>query len=225
VNNQQPSVGITETGNRVVDGGITVNGKTVDANFYFTPFPLIHSPIGQPIDFVFKIWDDRLDNIKHLQLQLGKGKIGESFTQVASATYDRNKMTGIVTVTHDSMFTNVVMEQLADKPCRTGSNDCTVIHVRLTPTQAITGNVVWGLYIWDDARNAVTIFFNEGIQIGTQADVIIVDNTIPKVIKKQLRTDDGFGNIDKRYSEAFAMKKAWHTEQVQKIAIELGYVF
>jgi len=224
-NNNQPSVGVTETGKRVVDGGITVNGHTVDANFYFTPFPLIQSPIGQPIDFVFKIWDDRLDNIKHLQLQLGKGKIGESFTKVASATYDRNKMTGLVTVTHDSMFTNVVMEQLADQPCRTGSGGCTVIHVRLTPTQPIIGNVVWGLYIWDEAGNAVTIFFNEGIQIGTETDVIKVDNTVPKVIKKQLRTDDGWGNIDKRYSEAFAMKLAWHNEQVQKKVIELGYVF
>jgi len=224
-NNNQPSVGVTETGKRVVDGGITVNGKTVDANFYFTPFPLIHSPIGQPIDFVFKIWDDRLDNIKHLQLQLGKGKIGESFTQVASVTYDRNKMTGIVTVTHDPMFTDVIMEQLADQPCRTGSNGCTVIHVRLTPTQPIIGDVVWGLYIWDEAGNAVTIFFNEGIQIGTEADVVIVDNTIPKVTKKQLRTDDGWGNIDKRYSEAFKMKLAWHNEQVQKKVVELGYVF
>ncbi len=224
-NNQQPSVGVTETGNRVVDGGITVNGKTVDANFYFTPFPLIHSPIGQSIDFVFKIWDDRLDNIKHLQLQLGKGKIGESFTQVASATYDRNKMTGLVTVTHDPMFTNVVMEQLADQPCRIGTVGCTVIHVRLTPTQPIIGDVVWGLYIWDEAGNAVTIFFNEGIKIGTEADVVVVDDTIPKVIKKQLRTDDGWGNIDKRYSEAFKMKLAWHNEQVQKKVIELGYIF
>jgi len=222
-NNQQPSVGVTETGNRVVDGGITVNGQTVDANFYFTPFPLIQSPIGQPIDFVFKIWDDRLDNIKHLQLQLGKGKIGESFTQVASATYDRNKMTGLVTVTHDPMFTNVVMEQLADQPCRTGSNDCTVIHVRLTPTQPIIGDVVWGLYIWDEAGNAVTIFFNEGIEIGTEADVVIVDDTIPKVIKKQLRTDDGWGNIDKRYSKAFAMKAEWNMNQINKIVADLGY--
>jgi hypothetical protein len=115
------------------------------------------------------------------------------------------------------------MEQLADQPCRTGTVGCTVIHVRLTPTQPITGNVVWGLYIWDEAGNAVTIFFNEGIQIGTEADVIKVDNTIPKVIKKQLRTDDGLGNIDKRYSEAFAMKADWNMKQIYKIVADYGY--
>ncbi len=225
VNNQQPSIGVTEKGTRVVDGGITVNGKTVDADFYFTPFPLVQADIGQPIDFVFKIWDDRLDNINHLQLQLGKGKVGESFSMEYSATYKRDKMTGEVTVTHDPIFTDVIMEQLPDQPCKTGSNDCTVIHVRVTPTEAIVGDVVFGVNIWDEAGNANTSFFNEGLQVGTETDVIIIDDSIPIVIKKQLRTDDGLGNIDKRYSEAFAMKLAWHNEQVQKKAIELGYVF
>jgi len=225
VNNQQPSIGVTEKGTRVVDGGITVNGKTVDAEFYFTPFPLIQSDIGQPIDFVFKIWDDRKDNIRHLQLQLGKGKVGESFTIDHSATYNRDKMTGEVTVTHDPIFTNVIMEQLPDQPCKTGSNECTVIHVRVTPTEAIVGNVVFGVNIWDEAGNANTSFFNKGLQVGTESDVIAEEEIDRIVIKKQLRTDDGWGNIDKRYSEAFAMKLAWHNEQVQKKAIELGYIF
>ncbi len=225
VNYQQPSIGITESGKRVVDGGLTVNGQTVDADFYFTPFPLIQSDIGEPIDFIFKIWDDRLDNIATLQVQLGKGKIGESFSMDSTATYKRDKMTHEVTVTHDPMFTNVVMEQLAGQPCVAGGNDCTVIHVSLTPTEAIVGDVVFGVNIWDEARNANTSFFNEGLQVGTEADVIVEEPIITKVVKKQVRTDDGWGNIDKRYSEAFAMKLAWHNEQVQKIAIELGYIF
>ncbi len=222
-NCQQPSIGVTERGHRVVNGGLTVNGQTTNADFFFTAFPLIQSDIGQPIDFVFKIWDDRLDNIQHLQVQLGKGKIGESFSVDASATYDRNKMSGIVTVTHDPMFTNVIMEQLADQPCKVGGNDCTVIHVSLTPTEPIVGDVVFGVNIWDEARNAVTSFFNEGLQVGTEADVIVIDDTTPKVIKKQLRTDDGFGNIDKRYSEAFAMKAEWNMKQINQIVVDYGY--
>jgi len=225
VNYQQPSIGVTESGKRVVDGGLTVNGQTVDADFYFTPFPLIQSDIGEPIDFVFKIWDDRLDNIATLQVQLGKGKVGESFSMDSTATYKRDKMTHEVTITHDPMFTNVIMEQLADQPCKVGGNDCTVIHVSLTPTEAIVGDVVFGVNIWDEARNANTSFFNEGLQIGTEADVIVEEPIITKVVKKQVRTDDGWGNIDKRYSEAFAMKLAWYNEQVQQKAIELGYVF
>jgi len=143
----------------------------------------------------------------------------------STATYKRDKMTHEVTITHDPMFTNVIMEQLADQPCKVGGNDCTVIHVNLTPTEAIVGDVVFGVNIWDEARNANTSFFNEGLQVGTEADVIVEEPINTKVIKKQLRTDDGWGNIDKRYSEAFAMKLAWHNEQVQKKVIELGYIF
>jgi hypothetical protein len=222
-NCQSPSIGVTERGIRVVDGGLTVNGNTVDADYYKTPYPLIHANILQPLDFVFKIWDDRVNNIKHLQLQLGKGQIGESFSKIASAEWDRDVMTGVATITHDPMFTNVVMERLPDQPCKFGGTPCTVIHVRLTPTSPIVGDVVFGVNIWDDRRNAVTTFFNDGIQIGTEADIVIeepIDNT---VYRKQVYTDDGYGNIDKRYSEAFQMKLDWHNAQINKIVADLGY--
>jgi len=222
-NCQQPSIGITEKGKRVVDGGITINGNTIDASFYHTPYPLIQAQIGTPVDFVFKIWDDRENNIKHVQVQLGKNKVGESFNKVGSVTWDRDVMTGIPTVTHDPMFRNVHMERHADQNCKVGGNPCTVVHARFTPTVAIVGDVVFGVNIWDDGKNTSTSFFNDGIQIGTQADVIIVDNSIPTVVKKQLRTDDGWGNIDKRYSEAFQMKLDWHNAQIEQLVDQLGY--
>ena len=222
-NCQQPSIGVTETGKRVVDGGLTVNGNTINAQFYHTPYPLIHAQIGTPIDFVFKIWDDRVDNIKHVQVQLGKNKVGESFNQVGSITWDRNVMTKIATVTHDPMFTNVHMDRHADQDCKVGGTPCTVIHLRFTPTVAIVGDVVFGVNIWDDGLNTVTSFFNDGIQIGTEADVIVIDNSIPTVIKKQLRTDDGLGDVDNRDSEAFQMKLDWHNAQINKIVADLGY--
>lgn len=224
-NCQQPSIGVTERGTRVVDGGLTVNGQTVDAGFYHTEFPLIQANIGETITMQFKIWDDRKDNIAHVEVGLGKGKIGESFGNIEqSLIWNRHVITKIETVTHDPMFTNVQMTMIGKQPCKIGGTDCDVFRVQFTPTVAIVGDVVFGISIWDDNNNAVTTFFNDGMQIGTQDDVIIVDNSIPKVIKKQLRTDDGFGNIDKRYSEAFAMKLAWHNEQIEKKVIELGYV-
>jgi len=222
-NCQQPSIGVTETGKRVVDGGITVNGHTIDADFYHTVYPLIQAKIGTPIDFVFKIWDDRSDNIKHVQVQLGKNKVGESFNQVGSVTWDRNVMTKVATVTHDPMFRNVHMERHIDQDCKVGGTPCTVIHVRITPTVAIVGDVVFGVNIWDDGKNTVTSFFNDGIQIGTQADVIVIDNSIPTVIKKQLRTDDGLGDVDNRDSKAFQMKLDWHNANIDRLVDQLGY--
>ena len=223
-NCQQPSIGVTETGKRVVDGGLTVNGNTIDADFYHTVYPLIQAKIGTPIDFVFKIWDDRENNIKHVQVQLGKNKVGESFNQVGSATWDRNVMTKVATVTHDPMFRNVHMERHADQDCKVGGTPCTIVHVRLTPTVAIVGDVVFGVNIWDDGRNTVTSFFNDGIQIGTEADIIIeepIDTTVYKTW--QLRTDDGLGDVDDRNSDAFQMKRDWHNAQIDKLVDELGY--
>lgn len=222
-NCQQPSIGVTDKGKRVVDGGITVNGHTIDADFYHTAYPLIQAKIGTPIDFVFKIWDDRADNIKHVQVQLGKNKVGESFNQVGSITWDRNVMTKIATVTHDPMFKNVHVERHIDQDCKVGGTPCTIIHVRFTPTVAIVGDVVFGVNIWDDGKNTVTSFFNDGIQIGTEADVIVIDNSIPTVIKKQLRTDDGLGDVDNRDSEAFQMKLDWHNANIDRLVDQLGY--
>jgi len=222
-NCQQPSIGVTETGKRVVDGGITVNGHTIDADFYHTVYPLIQAKIGTPIDFVFKIWDDRENNIKHVQVQLGKNKVGESFNQVGSVTWDRNVMTKVATVTHDPMFRNVHMERHIDQDCKVGGTPCTVIHVRITPTVAIVGNVVFGVNIWDDGKNTVTSFFNDGIQIGTEADIIIEEPIDRTVYKNQLRTDDGLGNIDKRYSDAFQMKLDWHNANIDRLVDQLGY--
>jgi len=54
----QPSIGMTERGQRVVDDGITVNGNTMDANYYFTDFPLVQANIGEQITMFFVIWDD-----------------------------------------------------------------------------------------------------------------------------------------------------------------------
>lgn len=223
-NCQQPSIGRLENGDVVVYNGLTVNGETVNATFYHTDFPLIQSEIGQPIDFIFKVWDDRIDNIKHLQIQLGKSKVGESFTLDSSTTWDRNVMTGEVTITSDPLFTNVVIERLEDQPCKNDETVlCSVFHANLTPTQAIVGDVVFGVNIWDDNRNAVTTFFNHGIQVGTEGDIVSVDNSTPIVVKNQLRTDDGLGDINKRYSEAFHQKYDWHTENMQKLAASLGY--
>lgn len=222
-NCQQPSIGVNERGLRVVDGGLTVNGRTIDADFYHTEFPLIQANILTPIDFVFKIWDDRENNIKHVQVQLGKNKVGESFNQVGSATWDRNVMTKVATVTHDPMFKNVHMERHADQDCKVGGTPCTIIHVRLTPTVAIVGDVVFGVNIWDDGKNTVTSFFNDGIQIGTEADIVVEEPIDTTVYKVQERTDGGLGNIDKRYSEAFQMKLDWHNANIDRLVDQLGY--
>ena len=178
VNCQRPSIGVTEHGNRVVDGGITVNGNTVNADFYFTPFPLIQANINEKVTMHFTIWDDVKNNIAHVEVGLGKGKIGESFAKLENSMFwDRHVMTKNETVTFDeTMFKDVTMEMVGKTNClyRSGpnNNECDLFKVEFTPIKAIVGDVVFGISIWDDNRNAMTTFFNEGLQIGTESDVI-----------------------------------------------------
>lgn len=174
-NCQQPSIGITSDGRRVVDGGITVNGKTTDANFYHTSFPLIQADIGQEVTMKFVIWDDVSNNIAHVEVGLGKGKIGESFGKLEeSMIWSRHVMTKEQTITFDeSSFRDVQMYMEGKAPCTSESTDqkCDYFTVKFTPIKAIVGDVVFGISIWDDNHNAMTTFFNHGLQIGTESDV------------------------------------------------------
>jgi len=223
-NCQSPSIGITESGIRVVTDGLTVNGITTNALFYNTPFPLIQSQVGQPITMIFKIWDDRSDNIQHVEVGMAKAKIGESFNQPDfTMRWDKNMMTGIETITSSPEIEIVSMTMIGKELCRNGNVECDVFKLVFKPKIAIVGDVVFGVNIWDANRNTSTTFFNEGIQVGTEADIIpevVVDYTVHKV---QLRTDDGLGHVDDRDSKAFQMKLAWHNANIEQLVTELGY--
>ena len=221
-NCQSPSIGVTERGQRVVDGGITVNGNTVDANFYFTPFPLVQANIGEPITVHFVIWDDRADNIAHVELGLGKEKTGESFQKESSLIWNRNVMTKQSTITYDeSAFDDVVMEMTGKTACRVPSNGytCDLFKVQFTPVKAIVGDVVFGVSIWDDRRNSMTTFFNEGLQVGTEADVIPEIEFVAPEGKgnRSIQADNLSDNVMTRISPQFNLVKQYELDRANEM--------
>lgn len=234
-NCQQPSIGVTDKGIRVVDGGLTVNGQTSDADYYFTDFPLIQANINEPVTMQFVIWDDRKDNIAHVEVGLGKGKIGESFAKIVDTmTWKRNVMSKVETITydHDSFF-DIEMEMLGKAPCTSESADqkCDLFQVKFTPMKAIVGDVVFGISIWDDGKNVSTTFFNEGLQIGTEADVIpIAEFVTPHGTgNKSTDTNNSKGchvssnGFYERSCPEFQWQKIGQALIAEQLAKELGY--
>jgi len=226
-NCQNPSIGITSDGRRVVEGGITVNGQMSNANFYFTPFPLVQADINEQITMLFVIWDDKSDNIAHVELGLGKGKTGESFQKESSMIWNRHVMTKIETVTYDEeFFKDVSMSMEGKAPCTSQSTDqkCDLFKVQFTPIKAIVGDVVFGISIWDDRRNAMTTFFNEGLQIGTEADVIPEVEFVAPEGTGNKSYDTGSDPTDQRWTEGFKSHYIEYTKQMEQIAKErFGY--
>lgn len=194
-NCQQPSIGVTDKGKRVVTGGIMVNGQGVDADFYHTAFPLIQADMNEPVTMRFIIWDDVINNISHVEVGLGKGKIGESFGGLdTSMIWNKNLMSEEETITFDeSAFKDVYMTISGKVPCKETSGDvlCDQFDVKFTPVKAIVGDVVFGISIWDGNHNAMTTYFNHGLQIGTESDVIpIVEFVAPEGNGNRPMTED-----------------------------------
>lgn len=226
-NCQQPSIGVTDKGKRVVDGGLTVNGKTVDAQFYKTEYPLIQAPIGKKMYIDFVIWDDRIDNIIHVQVDMAKSKIGESFDADGSMIWNRNIMNNAQTIKSDSMFENVEMTLLDKVQCRADSKIgdplCDLFHVEFVPMKAIVGDVVFGVSVWDANRNAMTNYFNHGIQIGTEADVILDEPFVVLQGDGNKPTISKEDPSDQRWTDGFKQHMQQENERIQLLVAELGY--
>ena len=228
-NCQQPSIGITDKGRSVVDGGISINGNTYDALFYHTPMPLIQTALNEPITMTFVIWDDVKDNIAHIELGFGKGKIGESFAKLEKSMFwDRHVMTKETTITFDEThFKDVSMKMLGKTPCKYQSKDntCDLFQVVFTPIEPIVNDVVFGISIWDDNRNAMSHYFNHGLKMGDTSDLKPLEEfeTPQGTGNKTYDNDDGFGHIDDRNSIAFKMKQEWNNQKIQDLVTKYGY--
>jgi hypothetical protein len=162
-----PTLGLDENQKRIVEDGFSFNGNPVDVLQYYTPYPLITTPVGQNNTIKLKIYEDRgPDNIAHVGLSYGLGK-GETFNE------------GRATIEYDKTFDGIESVTLFDPKHVLGS-----INVTSTTTQCSTHNNAQCLEvtfdhifrepleynmvatnIWDFERNSWQNYFNHGVQI------------------------------------------------------------
>jgi len=162
-----PTLGLDKDGKRLVDNGFTYNGKSVDAERFFTPYPLITVNIGELNTAVFKIYENNgIQNIKHVSFAFGLATddiISNSKAMIElDIDYDGTETVTVYdpknALDNINVTTNVV-------DCIAGSTaqclEVTMEHMFRAP---LDFNIV-ATDVWDQKRNAWQNYFNHGIEV------------------------------------------------------------
>lgn len=164
---EPPTLGLDSNYKRIVENGFTYNGVSVDAERFFTAYPLITADIGVNNTAVFKIYENNgIQNIKHLSFALGLDKddiisnskvmieldIDYDGTETVTVTDPKNVLDNIV------VTTNVV-------ECMTDSTaECLEVTIQHMFRTQLDFNIV-ATDVWDMKRNAWQNYFNHGIEV------------------------------------------------------------
>ncbi|MBS3922404.1 MAG: hypothetical protein KGZ37_04555 [Nitrosarchaeum sp.] len=162
-----PTVGLTSNLIRIVENGFSYNGNSVNAELYYTPYPLVEVIVGQQNKAELKIYENSgTGNLEHVGLGFGLGH-GESFDKSRATinldlTFDGREI--ISTFDPDNVLdnVNVVTEKV---PCNSFSSlQCLKVILYHTFREPLEFNML-ATYIWDFDRNAWQNYYNHGIQI------------------------------------------------------------
>jgi len=164
---KEPTLGLDNNGRRMVDNGFSYNGKSVDVERYFTPYPLVTVKIGKQNVAEFKIYENMgPDKISHFELAFGLAN-GESIGMSKAVINWDKTFDGIETVTLDDP------ENVLDKVRVTTSEGncsdelqqkCLIVKVVHTFRAPLDFNML-GTNVWDTKRNAWQNYYNHGIEV------------------------------------------------------------
>ena len=160
-----PTLGLDSTGHRMISNGFSYNGKSVNAESYYTAFPLVLVNVGEENKAVLQIYDNSgPQHIKHVGLGFGLAK-GESFNNArAIINLDRVNGEEIVTTFDPENVFDDVRVIAEEAKCTDIDSQCLFVSIFHTFRESLNFNIV-STNIWDDNRNAWQNYFNHGIQI------------------------------------------------------------
>lgn len=163
-----PTLGVDEDdGRRIVTHGFTYNGKPIDVERYFTPYPLITVDVGVKNIAEFKIFDEEgPSDIRHFELAFGLSNGQSISTSKASILWDRT-FDGVETVTlvdPDNILDNVNVKTKTGKCNTEPAPECLIVTVEHTFRAPPEFNIV-GTNVWDATRNSWQNYFNDGIAV------------------------------------------------------------
>jgi len=202
-NCEPPTLGLNKAGDqRMVDGGFTCNGQTIDVENYYTDFPTITNSVGQALRCTFIIYEDTYaDNVRHFEFAVGKRVDDYMSDEQGKITWDRDFKL-VETVTYDSeLFRNVyVLSSLAK--CLDASNTATCLKLELsaTPKMPLVDEIIVKTNVWDERRNAKQNFYNDGIDF-----VGYTENPLPF-----FNVVDGRNGITAIYTTDFTLEDQTH---------------
>jgi len=164
-----PTLGVDSTGTRRVSGGFTYNGDTVNAEYYYTPLPLITVETGEENTAILKVFEDSgTHNMRHVGLSFGLSN-GQHFAEAEAAIRVNIAFNGEHTVTLDDPQNAIDADSLSAEvgtaKCMPGSEaECSLVTIRHTFREPLDFNVV-STIVWDDRRNSWQNFFNHGVHV------------------------------------------------------------
>ena len=164
-----PTLGIDESGRRIVSDGFAYNGRTMDVEHFFTPYPLITAEVGEENVVALKAYEESgPSNISRVSLAFGL-RSGEVISESrAVITYDMYRDgTGLVsTVDPDNALDlDSLRVETQEVECSPSSNlQCLSVSIFHTFRAPLEFDIV-GTDVWDVERNAWQNYFNHGIRV------------------------------------------------------------
>jgi len=162
-----PTLGVNSDGKRLVDDGFSYNGKSVDVEYYYTPYPLVTVNVGEQNVAEFKIYENLgPDNIRHFELAFGLAS-GESIGMSKAVINWDKSFDGIETITLDDPenVLETIIVNTFEGPCSDESQiKCLIVKVGHTFRSPLDFNIL-GTNVWDVKRNAWQNYYNHGIEV------------------------------------------------------------
>lgn len=164
---EEPTLGMDSKGKRLVDNGFTYNGKSIDVERYFTPYPLVTVQTGKQNVAEFKIYENGgPDKISHFELAFGLAN-GESIGMSKVIINWDKSFDGIETVTlvdPENVLENIQITTLEDSCSEESQQKCLMVKIEHTFRAPLDFNIL-GTNVWDSKRNAWQNYYNHGIEV------------------------------------------------------------
>ncbi len=165
-----PTLGVDSTGTRRVSQGFSYNGEAVDAEYYYTPMPLITVETGVENVAIIKVFEDTGPlNVRHVGLAFGLGRgqhFGESGAEIrVSLPYGNGNATASVGGAVDTIDAETLRASSEIGACMPGSEaECRIVTIHHTFREPLNFDVV-STVVWDERRNSWQNFFNHGVHV------------------------------------------------------------
>ena len=164
---EEPTLGVDSKGKRMVSNGFTYNGKSIDVERFFTPYPLITVDVGKENIAEFKIYENLgTDNIRHFSFAFGLAQddiISESKAMIElDITHDGTK--SLIITDPENALDNVTVETSIVSCDESGQTDCLGVTIYHTFRAPLDFNMV-ATDVWDFDRNPWQNYYNHGIEV------------------------------------------------------------
>ena len=164
---EEPTLGVDSTGRRLVSNGFTYNGKSVDVQRFFTPYPLITVDVGKQNKAEFKIYENEgPENIRHFSFAFGlkDGEIISESKAMIELDIDFDG-TETVTVTDPENALENVRVETNNVSCDGDERvNCLGVVIYHTFRAPLDFNIV-ATDVWDTKRSAWQNYYNHGIEV------------------------------------------------------------